>query len=78
MTTAFVLAPRGPAYIGVRRGPLLRSSDGGAWTVSLDATADGGVRHVEFVDTTHGWVVTANGRALGTTDGGRTWTPLAP
>ena len=76
--SALALAPRGPVYLGLRAGPLLRSGDGGAWTVSLDATASGGVLRIDFVDTSHGWVVTGNGRALGTADGGRTWTPLAP
>jgi len=75
---AVALAPRGPVYLGLLAGPLLRSGDGSAWTVSLDATSAGGVRRVEFVDTSHGWVVTGNGRALGTADGGRTWTALAP
>ena len=75
---ALALAPRGPVYLGLLAGPLLRSGDGSAWTVSLDATSDGGVRRVEFVDTSHGWVVTGDGRALATADGGRTWTPLAP
>jgi len=75
---ALALAPRGPVYLGLEPGPLLRSSDGATWTVSLEATTAGGVRLVEFVDTAHGWVVTGDGRALGTADGGRTWTPLAP
>jgi photosystem II stability/assembly factor-like uncharacterized protein len=76
--SALALAPRGPIYLGLEGGPLLRSGDGSAWTVSLDATSAGGVRRVEFLDTTHGWVVTGDGRALGTADGGRTWIPLAP
>ena len=74
---AIALAPRGPVYLAFEDGPLLRSGDGSAWTVSLDATRDGGVLDVEFVDSAHGWVVTGDGRALGTADGGRTWTPLA-
>jgi photosystem II stability/assembly factor-like uncharacterized protein len=72
------LAPRGPVYLALEGGPLLRSSDGGSWSASLAAVPGGGVRRVEFVDTTHGWVVTATGRVLATADGGRTWTAPPP
>jgi photosystem II stability/assembly factor-like uncharacterized protein len=72
------LAPRGPVYLALEGGPLLRSSDGGSWSASLGAVPGGGVRRVEFVDTTYGWVVTATGRVLATADGGRTWTAPPP
>jgi photosystem II stability/assembly factor-like uncharacterized protein len=77
--TALALAPVGPAYLALDTGPLLRSADGAAWSAVLSpaAVGAGGVRHVEFVDTAHGWAVTAAGRVLATLDGGRTWSTLA-
>jgi photosystem II stability/assembly factor-like uncharacterized protein len=75
---ALALAPRGPVYLALEGGPLLRSADGAGWSASLAAAAGGGVRRVEFVDTAHGWVVTAAGDVLRTSDGGRSWTAAAP
>lgn len=74
---ALALAPRGAVYLALDGGPLLRSGDGTSWRESLPASA-GGVRRIDLLDTNHGWVVTATGRVLRTSDGGRTWTDTAP
>lgn len=71
--STLALAPRGPVFLALEGGPLLRSPDGAAWTVAVGAA----VRRIDFVDAAHGWVLTTEGGVLGTADGGRTWTPAA-
>jgi photosystem II stability/assembly factor-like uncharacterized protein len=68
------------AFIGLDRGTLYVSSDGGAtWGTAAGWPGPELFFHdLQFVDATHGWAVAGQGPAdttiYRTTDGGRTWT----
>ena len=53
---------------------ILRTTNGGAtWTSQLRDTTPGWFESLQFLNGTNGWVVSAYGKILHTTDGGTNW-----
>jgi photosystem II stability/assembly factor-like uncharacterized protein len=67
------------AFIGLGRGSLLMTIDGGqSWTYPwIERETDVGITGIVFVDEEHGWAAT-RAAIWRTTDGGDTWERLAP
>ena len=70
-------------HAGVRapRGNSLRSTDGGMTWLDMDAlgaVGDGEPSDISFVDTLNGWAIDSRANIRRTTDGGDSWTIIAP
>jgi photosystem II stability/assembly factor-like uncharacterized protein len=57
------------------RGLWFTGDFGGAWHKAGDIPK--GITRVWFLTTTHGWAIGSNKQVIETTDGGKSWTPVA-